>query len=342
MVEVKNDSVELVMSILTSRDSSENIISVKHLVKNYGKFTAVCSVSFNVKKGEVFALLGPNGAGKTTIVEILELLKSPTRGYVSIFGNAVLTGIEAGNFFTGMDRDYGGIKEKIGVLPQGFNSFDLLTVYENIDYFARMYSKHIDIDRLITELGLKDKRNALFKDLSGGLKQRVGIAIALVNDPDIVFLDEPTTGLDPRSRRDVWEAIKSLKSRGKTIFLTTHYMDEAYHLADRICVIHKGNLVAEGSPEDLINKYGGGNTLVIRECSADAIDPLVKSIPDSRVEGNSVLAKLPEGDSMATLSKAIAIIKSGSYSCKEIYVKKPTLEDVFLNLTSENLVEGGL
>jgi len=342
MVEVKNDSVELVMSILTSRDSSENIISVKHLVKNYGKFTAVCSVSFNVKKGEVFALLGPNGAGKTTIVEILELLKSPTRGYVSIFGNAVLTGIEAGNFFTGMDRDYGGIKEKIGVLPQGFNSFDLLTVYENIDYFARMYSKHIDIDRLITELGLKDKRNALFKDLSGGLKQRVGIAIALVNDPDIVFLDEPTTGLDPRSRRDVWEAIKSLKSRGKTIFLTTHYMDEAYHLADRICVIHKGNLVAEGSPEDLINKYGGGNTLVIRECSADAIDPLVKSIPDSRVEGNSVLAKLPEGDSMATLSKAIAIIKSGSYSCKEIYVKKPTLEDVFLNLTGEKLVEGGL
>ena len=342
MVEVKNDSVELVKSILTSCDSSENIISVKHLVKNYGKFTAVCSVSFNVKKGEVFALLGPNGAGKTTIVEILELLKTPTRGYVSIFGNAVLTGIEAGNLFTGMDRDYTGIKEKIGVLPQGFNSFELLTVYENIDYFARMYSKHIDIDRLIEELGLKDKRNALFKDLSGGLKQRVGIAIALVNDPDIVFLDEPTTGLDPRSRRDVWAAVKSLKSRGKTIFLTTHYMDEAYHLADRICVIHKGNLVAEGSPEDLINQYGGGNTLVIRECSADAIDPLIKSIPHSRVEGNSVLAKLPEGDSMATLSRAISIINSGSYGCKEIYVKKPTLEDVFLNLTGEKLIEGGL
>ncbi len=335
------DAAGIVQSILIDHGKPENVIEVKYLVKNYGKFTAVCGVSFNVVRGEVFALLGPNGAGKTTIVEILELLKSPTRGFVNIFGNEVLTGIEAGNFFTGMDRDYEGIKENIGVLPQGFNSFELLTVYENIDYFARMYSKHISIDGLIEELGLNDKRNTLFKDLSGGLKQRVGIAIALVNDPDIIFLDEPTTGLDPRSRRDMWEAIKSLKARGKTIFLTTHYMDEAYHLADRICVIHKGSLVAEGSPEDLINQYGGGNTLVIRECSADAIDPLVKSILDSRSDGNSVLAKLPEGDSIATLSKAISIIKSGSYSCKEIYVKKPTLEDVFLNLTGEKLVEGG-
>ena len=156
-----SNNAELVTSILKSQDRPENVIQVKYLAKNYGKFTAVCGVSFNVVRGEVFALLGPNGAGKTTIVEILELLKTPTRGYVSIFGNAVLTGIEAGNLFTGMDRDYTGIKEKIGVLPQGFNSFELLTVYENIDYFARMYSKHISIEGLIEELGLKDKRNTL-------------------------------------------------------------------------------------------------------------------------------------------------------------------------------------
>jgi ABC-2 type transport system ATP-binding protein len=293
----------------------------------------------------VFALLGPNGAGKTTIVEILELLKTPTRGFISIFGNAVLTGIHTelgGNPFPGEKRDYTGIKEKIGVLPQGFNSFELLTVYENIDYFARMYSHHLSIDGLIRELGLKDKCNTLFKDLSGGLKQRVGIAIAMVNDPDILFLDEPTTGLDPRSRRDVWDAIRSLKARGKTVFLTTHYMDEAYNLADRICVVHRGKLVAEGSPEDLINHYGGGNTLVIRECSAGAIELLLRSIPDSRIEGTSVLAKLPEGDGMATLSKAIDLIKSGSYCCKEIYVKKPTLEDVFMNLTGEKMAGGSL
>ena len=250
-----------------------NAIDVRYLVKNYGKFTAVCGVSFYVRTGEIFALLGPNGAGKTTIVEILELLKTPTRGFVSIFGNAVLTGIRTelgGNPFPGEKRNYGNIKERIGVLPQSFNSFELLTVYENIDYFARMYSRHIDVDRLIDELGLKDKRNALFKDLSGGLKQRVGIAIALVNDPDIIFLDEPTTGLDPRSGETYGPPSKTLKARGKTIFLTTHYMDEAYHLADRVCVINKGRVIAEGTPDDLINRYGGGNTLVIRECSPNA------------------------------------------------------------------------
>jgi ABC-2 type transport system ATP-binding protein len=239
------------------------------------------------------------------------------------------------------DRNFAAIKERLGVLPQGFNSFDLLTVFENVDYFARMYSNHIDVEKLIDELGLKEKRNSLFKDLSGGLKQRVGVAIALVNDPDLVFLDEPTTGLDPRSRRDVWEAIKSLKDRGKTIFLTTHYMDEAYHLADWICVIHKGGVVAAGSPEDLINKYGGGNTLVIRDCDADALGPLVKAIPGSTVDGHCVFTKLQEADGMESIAKAVEVIKAGGFNCKEIFVKKPTLEDVFLNLTGEKLIEGG-
>jgi ABC-2 type transport system ATP-binding protein len=340
------EDFDIFMSVVKSHGMHgrpESAIEVRYLVKNYGKFPAVCGISFNVRKGEVFALLGPNGAGKTTVVEILELLKTPTRGFVSILGNAVLTGIHTklgGNPYAGEKRDYSCIKEHIGVLPQGFNAFDLLTVYENIDYFARMHAKHLDIETLIDELGLEGKRNSLFKDLSGGLKQRVGIAIAMVNDPDIIFLDEPTTGLDPRSRRDVWEAIKTLRSRGKTIFLTTHYMDEAYNLADRICVINKGREVAEGSPEDLINKYGGGNTLVIREYSAEALDPLLKAIQGSSACGNSVLAKLAEDDGMASIARAVEIIKSGGFSCKEIYVKKPTLDDVFLNLTGEKLYAG--
>ena len=327
---------------LKTYEKAESVITVKNLGKNYGRFIAVFGVSFTVRKGEVFALLGPNGAGKTTIVEILELLKTPTRGLISILGSDVLSGAPVGNLFMAQDRNYSGLKEKIGVLPQSFNSFELLTVYENIDYFARMYSKHQDVDKLIAELGLKEKRNALFRDLSGGLKQRVGIAIALVNDPEIIFLDEPTTGLDPRSRRDVWEAIKALKARGKTIFLTTHYMDEAYHLADRVCVIHKGGVVAEGSPEDLIDRYGGGNTLVVRECSLNALEPLAKAIPRSTIDGNSVTTKLQADDSMASIAKAVEVIKSGGFTCKEIYVKKPTLEDVFLNLTGEKLVEGGV
>ena len=199
----------------------------------------------------MFAFLGPNGAGKTTTVEILETLKTPTSGTVNVLGYDVR-------------KDEIKIKEKIGVLPQSFNAFEWLTVRENIDYFGQMYKKRVNVDHLIDTFDLADKKNVLFKNLSGGLKQRVGIALSLVNDPEIVFLDEPTTGLDPRARRDVWEAIRALKSHGKTVFLTTHYMDEAYYLADRIDIIHKGKIVAEGSPEDLINRYGGGNTLVIR------------------------------------------------------------------------------
>ena len=197
-----------------------------------------------------------------------------------------------------------------------------------------------DIDLLIADLGLTEKRNALFKDLSGGMKQRVGIAIALVNDPEVLFLDEPTTGLDPKARRDVWNMIKDLKARGKTVLLTTHYMDEAYHLADRVCVLHKGRIVAEGSPEDLINQHGGGNTLIIRGISADAIKELAASIPGCKVEGDNVAVKLPEDDGIATMAKAVSIIDRSGFSCKEIYVKKPTLEDVFLNLTGERLIAG--
>jgi ABC-2 type transport system ATP-binding protein len=305
----------------------ENVIEVKSLVKKYGSFTAVNDISFNIKKGEVFAFLGPNGAGKTTTVEILECLKSPTSGTISVLGHDIR-------------KDEIKIKEKIGVMPQSFCAFEWLTVWENIDYFGQMYHKHEDVDSLVEMFDLKDKRDTLFKNLSGGLKQRVGIAIALVNDPEIVFLDEPTTGLDPRARRDVWEAIRSLKAKGKTVFLTTHYMDEAYYLADRIDVIHKGKIIADGSPEDLINQYGGGNTLIIRECSDAARERLLKEIPNSRASGCDVLASLPQNDGMGSIMKAVSAINEGGLACKEIYVKKSTLEDVFLNLTGETLVQG--
>jgi ABC-2 type transport system ATP-binding protein len=307
---------------------AEQVIEVNSLVKKYGKFTAVDDISLNVRQGEVFAFLGPNGAGKTTTVEILECLKTATSGSVNILGYDVR-------------KDEIKIKEKIGVLPQSFNAFEWLTVRENIDYFGQMYRKSVSVDQLIETFGLADKKNVLFKNLSGGLKQRVGIALSLVNDPEIVFLDEPTTGLDPRARRDVWDAVRALKSHGKTVFLTTHYMDEAYYLADRVDIIHKGKIVAEGSPEDLINQYGGGNTLVIRECGPKAIEQLLKEIPLSKITGNDVVATLPIGSEMSSISKAVSIINDGHYTCKELYVKKSTLEDVFLNLTGEKLAEGG-
>jgi ABC-2 type transport system ATP-binding protein len=221
--------------------TNEYAIVVEDLTKCYGDLQAVNHVSFTVKQGEVFAFLGPNGAGKTTTVEIIETLRAPTSGKVSVLGMDV----------TKHKRD---ILPRIGVLPQGFNSFDKITVWESIQYYAKLFGcKKVDIDRLMNLTNLKDQRDVQFKNLSGGLKQRLGIAIALVNDPEVVFLDEPTTGLDPHARRAVWDVLLGLKNQGKSVFLTTHYMEEAELLADTVAIISKGQIVAVGSPSQLVD-----------------------------------------------------------------------------------------
>jgi ABC-2 type transport system ATP-binding protein len=307
---------------------TDNVIEVKSLLKKYGDFIAVNDISFNIKKGEIFAFLGPNGAGKTTTVEIMECLKNLTTGTIKILGLDI-------------KKKEKEVKKKIGVLPQDFNAFEWLTVYENIDYFAKMYPTHVDIDTLIEMLSLTKKKDTLFKDLSGGLKQRVGIAIALVNHPEIVFLDEPTTGLDPKARRDVWKAIKELKRNGKTVFLTTHYMDEAHFLADRVSVLHNGQIIAEGTPEDLINHHGGGNTLIIRKCSENAKNEIIEAVSHCEIEGDDILIKLAVEEGMKYMSQALSIVNRDELACEELYVKKATLEDVFLNLTGNKLSNGG-
>jgi ABC-2 type transport system ATP-binding protein len=301
-----------------------NVILVKTLHKKYGALDAVNGVSFCVKQGEIFAFLGPNGAGKTTTVEMLECLKTPTSGKVKILGFDI-------------NKEEAEIKQEIGVLPQSFNALDWLTVKENITYFAKMYPKHSDVDHLIGVFGLEEKKNVLFKRLSGGQKQRVGIAIALVNDPEIVFLDEPTTGLDPRARREVWDAIKELKHRGKTVFLTTHYMDEAYNLADRIAVINRGKIVAEGSPEDLIDQYGGGSSLIIRGCQDAAQKRLLEAFDGSQLENDEILISIVGNNGLPDIARAMQVINDTNSPCKELYIRKSTLEDVFLNLTGEKL-----
>ncbi len=221
---------------------AKHAIDVERLTKRYGDLLAVNDISFTVRKGEVFAFLGPNGAGKTTTVEIIETIRTPTSGKVSL-----------------LDMDVTKKKHKIilriGVLPQGFSSFDRITVRETIQFYSRLFNcRNTNIDGLIELANLKDKSKEQFKNLSGGLKQRLGIAIALVNNPEVVFLDEPTTGLDPRARREVWDVLLGLKKKGKTVFLTTHYMEEAELLADTVAIISKGSIVAMGSPEELIEK----------------------------------------------------------------------------------------
>src|SRR5256886_3789989 len=243
---------------------SDKVVQVEKLSKKYKDTLAVNGISFSLSKGEVFAFLGPNGAGKTTTVEILECLRAPTGGQAKVL-----------DYDVSKRSDQSEIRKRIGVLTQDFNAIDRLTVRENIDYFGAMYDHQLDSDQLIELVDLKDKRDEQFKTLSGGLKQRVGLAVALVNDPALVFLDEPTTGLDPRARRDVWYVIERLKKQGKTVFLTTHYMDEAEYLADTVSIIDHGQIIARGTPDQLIDTHGGEKKLIIR----DAGEERVKQIP---------------------------------------------------------------
>lgn len=314
------------MQIVTDKDS-DKIVQVNNLTKKYRNTVAVNGISFALFKGEVFAFLGPNGAGKTTTVEILECLRTPSGGEAKVF-----------HYDVSKRSDQGEIRKRIGVLPQDFNAIDRLTVKENIDYFGAMYDHHLDADQLIELVDLKDKRDAQFKTLSGGLKQRVGLAVALVNDPSVVFLDEPTTGLDPRARRDVWHVVERLREQGKTVFLTTHYMDEAEYLADIVSIIDHGKIIASGTPDQLIDSYGGRKTLVIRAAGEEGIKylPSGSAKPQIRNAGD-IYVPLNNGE----LTSILIAIGQTPLANKEIEVRRPTLDDVFLNLTGRTVSDEG-
>ncbi|TMI54985.1 ABC transporter ATP-binding protein [Candidatus Bathyarchaeota archaeon] len=309
---------------LSGRDE---VVQVNNLSKKYGNTVAVNGISFGLSKGEVFAFLGPNGAGKTTTVEILECLRAPTGGEAKVL-----------DYDVSKRSDQSEIRKRIGVLPQDFNAIDRLTVRENIDYFGAMYDHQLDADKLIELVDLKEKRDEQFKTLSGGLKQRVGLAVALVNDPALVFLDEPTTGLDPRARRDVWYVIERLKKQGKTVFLTTHYMDEAEYLADTVSIIDHGQIIASGTPNELIDAHGGKKTLVIREAGEDGLKFLPQGIskPQLKNEGD-IYIPLNNGE----LTNILIAIGQTPLANKEIEVRRPTLDDVFLNMTGRRVSEEG-
>ena len=304
---------------------AEHVIEVENLTKRYGELLAVNDVSFAVRKGELFAFLGPNGAGKTTTVEIIETIRLPTSGKVSVLGMDV----------TRKKRD---IVQRIGVLPQGFSSFDRVTVRESIQYYSRLFGgKTTDVDGLIELANLKDKSREQFKNLSGGLKQRLGIAIALVNDPEIVFLDEPTTGLDPRARREVWEVLRGLKQQGKTVFLTTHYMEEAEFLADTVAIISKGRIIATGSPDELMESSANELSLTLRSADANVF-AIVREAGFDPIRHNShyLKVRVKRADDVR---KILDAVKDAGSSLLSLDVRKPNLEEVFLKLTGEVLNE---
>ncbi|MDA4128276.1 MAG: ABC transporter ATP-binding protein [Thaumarchaeota archaeon] len=304
----------------------EATITVEHLVKKYGDLTAVDDISFEVQSGEIFAFLGPNGAGKTTTVEILECLRPPTSGEVRVLGQSVTDrkGVEQ-------------IKKRVGILPQEFAALDRLTVEENLKLFAAMYDKSASVSQLIDMFGLRDKTKVRFTNLSGGLKQRVGIAASLVNNPDLVFLDEPTTGLDPEIRRATWQIINDLRKRGKTIFLTTHYMDEAQELANRIAIIVKGKIATIGTPEELIAKFGGEKLIVFKNGGDSLFGTLHRFFDNvSNVNGDVTIPYTDVRDLQVALS---AMTERGIRA--EMEIKTPRLDDVFLKLAGFRITEGG-
>jgi ABC-2 type transport system ATP-binding protein len=219
---------------------SKTIISVNNLVKNYGSFKAVKGISFEVKEGEIFGLLGPNGAGKSTTLEIIETLRTKTSGQVTVDGYD-------------LDKQPNEIKKIIGVQLQTSGYYPGLNLLQLIELFSGLYNQDVDPMELLDMVNLKDKAKAKVKELSGGQKQRFSVATTLINQPRIIFLDEPTTGLDPQARRSLWELVKNIRERGTTVIITTHYMDEAEYLCNRVAIIDSGNIVAMDTPDKLID-----------------------------------------------------------------------------------------
>jgi ABC-2 type transport system ATP-binding protein len=303
---------------------TEYVIEVDKLTKRYGDLLAVNDISFTVNKGEVFALLGPNGAGKTTTVEIIDTIRTPTSGKVTLLGMDVT-------------KNKHDIVHRIGVLPQGFSSFDRITVRETLQYYSRLFSgMKSDVDGLIELVNLKDKAKEQYKNLSGGLRQRLGIAIALVNNPEVVFLDEPTTGLDPRARREVWEVLQGLKKKGKTVILTTHYMEEAELLADTVAIISKGEIIAMGPPGELIKN--NTNYLVLTLQSGDeSVFGVVQKMGFEPVLSNhkDIKVRVEHTDDVLKILNAI---RDAGALYRGLDVRNPNLEEVFLKMTGEALL----
>jgi ABC-2 type transport system ATP-binding protein len=276
-------------------------ISVRDLRKSYGGREALRGISFEIAEGEVFSLLGPNGAGKTTTIEILEGYRTRDQGTVEVLG---LDPGSAGSPF----------RERIGIVLQQSQLWPTLTVAETHRMFAGYYQRPRNIDEVIQLVGLSEKRDARVKTLSGGQKRRLDLGVALVGDPDLVFLDEPTTGFDPAARRAAWEMIRSLRSLGKTILLTTHYLDEAEQLADRVAVLREGVIIREGTPAELT---GGVRETEVRY-RRNGQDVVIRTTEPTRVLQELTSKALAEGAELDGLQ-----------------VRRPTLEDVYLSLVSE-------
>lgn len=290
--------------------------------KSYGDTTALDGVSLSVGEGEVFALIGPNGAGKTTLVRALTGTTEPNSGAVSVF-----------------DADpEEADRQRVGLLPQAFDPPERLTARELVTYYAGLYEESRDTDAVLAEVGLSDTDDTWYENLSGGQKRRTCVGTTLVNDPDLLFLDEPTTGIDPGGRRALWNLIEDLAARGTTVFLTTHYMAEAERLADRVGLLAAGELVAVGSPSDLVTEYGGKARLVV-ETADDAHSTVSKlTLGASGFETEATDRKLTvHGVGPEDIGQVVGALDDQGVEYDSLTWKEPDLEDVFLQLTGQSV-----
>lgn len=305
---------------------NDSVITVRNVVKKYPEVKAVDGISFDTYHGEVFCLVGPNGAGKTTLIEMIEGLRTPDSGSITVLG---------------LDpaRDANSVQERIGVQLQTTSIQPNITVIEAIKLFASLYRRPLaNPEQLLTTLSLEEKAGSRFSKLSGGQKQRVAIALALVNDPDVVFLDEVSTGLDPQARRNMWALVEQIRDQGKTVFMTTHYMEEAETLCDRVGIMDHGRLIALDTPRNLVSSLGADSKVLFTVDARDVPVSTFEAFPEvSRAEKLENGYVLYTKDDSTTLGKLIRLSDKQGFRCGSIRTEVPNMDDVFLTLTGREL-----
>ena len=303
---------------------SSPAIRVSGIRKTYGSLVAVHDVSLEVRDGEIFGLIGPNGAGKTTTMECVEGIRMPDSGTISVLGLDPV-------------RDVYALQERIGVQLQQAQLQKRITVWEAVQLWASLYRKQPRIgEQLLEQLGLVEKRNAWFMTLSGGQKQRLFIALALINDPEVVFLDELTTGLDPQARRAIWELVRGIRDRGKTVFLTTHLMEEAEKLCDRVAIIEHGRIIDVGAPAELVDRHVPERSVVLVSEDEHA-GAALEQVPHVRSVTRDGIRYTLAGTGEQFVSSVIECLSENRIHVKDFRTVLPSLEDVFLKLTGHSI-----